>query len=197
MLLEKISKGVICAGFGLAVLCSSCDSIDGQPIGRMGSYASATMATSFQGLKDLGQHSSSSEGNGQVYCCRCGHIDIAHLRKSADWTRYLGEKSYSHLMNNDAKFSFSFKEPSQYFVSIDYPKNWGSLKSEDKEKISKEVSVGLGQYFSYTGVTWHEMLTWFGYKSTGFYTEFPSAFSWEDGFPKNYGIHKKRGCRKI
>ena len=36
--------------------------------------------------------------------------------------------------------------------------------------------------------TWHEMVTWFGYKSTGFITEEPSAFSWEDIYSNLIGI---------
>ena len=36
---------------------------------------------------------------------------------------------------------------------------------------------------------WHEIATWFGYKMTGFYPEFGSAFSWEDMYSNLLGCH--------
>jgi hypothetical protein len=51
------------------------------------------------------------------------------------------------------------------------------------------MSTGLGQYFAYHASTWHEIATWFGYKSSGFISEFGSAFSWEDTFSNLLGCH--------
>ncbi|GAI10703.1 unnamed protein product, partial [marine sediment metagenome] len=186
--LEKVVKGLAYSGIiGLAVAGSSC-SVDGvKP--RLGSYASATVATNFQGLNDLGSHNSVLEGSGQLYTCKAGHIDLAHLRKSADWTRYFTNKTFEHLMEGDKEFSFKMKEPSKYFVKLDYPDNWADLSFRDRKQIANDVSINLGQYFTYTGVTWHEMITWFGYKSLGFYPEFPSSFSWEDGFSNFLGVY--------
>lgn len=191
-------KGMAYAvGIGLAVLCSSCTDVYNEtskisraiikPIGRLGCPPIPMIGTNFPNPENLGTHNL-SEKNGQVYTCEAGFIDIAHVRKAADWTKYLREKTYEHLMNNNAEFSFAFKEPSKYFVKLTYPENWGDLKLENKEQIAKDISVGLGQYFSYIGVTWHEMLTWFGYKSYGFFSEFHSAFSYEDIFSDILGV---------
>jgi len=185
--LEKIVKNLdYSAVIGLA-FASGC--ISNGIKSRIGSYASATVATDFQGLKDLRTHGSAFEGRGQVYTCKAGHIDMAHLRKSADWTKYFADESFKHLIKEDEEFCFKMKEPSMYFVKLDYPKNWNNLFQEEKETAAKDISIKLGQYFSYTGVTWHEMLTWFGYKSTGFYPEFPSAFTWEDSFSNFLGVY--------
>jgi hypothetical protein len=158
----------------------------------MGSLASATLGTNFPDPKDLGQHGyrhSRSEKNGIVYTCKGGHIDIAHLRKSADWTAFLTAKTFEHLEKNETEFSFKLKEASLYFVKLGYPENWEDLPQKEKEQIAYDISFRLGQYFAYVAVTWHEILTWFGYKCTGIYSEFPSAFSWEDTFSNLLGTH--------
>jgi hypothetical protein len=150
---------------------------------RMASYASSTVGTSFLGPEQLGTHGyrrNWSEKNGIVYTCKAGHIDIAHLRKVADWTAFLAAKSFRQIKKNKTEFSFKLKEGSLYFVRLTYPENWKDLSRKDKEHIGYEISVGLGQYFAYVASVWHEILTWFGYKATGIYSEFPSAFSWED-----------------
>jgi len=163
------------------------------PRARLSCYATSTVGTVFADPKRLGTHSYksgwSSEKNGILYACKGGHIDIAHLRKAADWTAYLAEKSRGHLNKNSSKFSFKLYEPSRYHVQITYPGNWEDVSDEEKEVIIREISIGLGQYFAFVGCTWHEILTWFGYRSMGLYPEFPSAFSWEDTFSNLLGTH--------
>lgn len=163
-----------------------------EPRLRKGYYASSTLGTNFPDPEDLGRHGyrySWSEKNGIVYTCKAGHIDISHLRKSADWTAFLAAKTFEQLMKNETVFSFRFKEASVYFVKLTCPENWKDLPRKDREQIAYDISVRLGQYFTYTATTWHEILTWFGYKYTGLYSEFPSAFSWEDTFSNLLGTH--------
>lgn len=47
----------------------------------------------------------------------------------------------------------------------------------------------VAKYLTYLATTWHEVLTWYGYKSMAFVPEFPSAFSWEDIYSNVVGIH--------
>jgi hypothetical protein len=63
------------------------------------------------------------------------------------------------------------------------------MSREQQQEIAFDISVRLGQYFSWTLLTWHEILTWFGFKCTGLYSEFPSAFSWEDSFSNLLGSY--------
>lgn len=163
-----------------------------RPRFRMGSYPSSTLGTTFLGPEHLGQHGyrySQSERKGIVYTCEAGHIDIAHLRKCADWTAYLAAKTLKQLMNNETEFSFKLYEPSVYFVKLTYPENWQELPQKEKEQITHDIAIGLGAYFAYTATTWHEIITWFGYKCSGIYAEFPSAFTWEDGFSNLLGAY--------
>jgi hypothetical protein len=167
-------------------------SVKERPRARVGRYATPTVGTVFAGAEDLGVHgyySSWSEKIGIAYTCKAGHIDLAHVRKSADWTAYLAANILEQLKQNETKFSFKFKEPARYYVQLTYPDWWKDLPEEEKDRITRDISIGLGQYFTYVGCTWHEILTWFGYRSVGFYPEFPSAFSWEDSFSDLLGTH--------
>jgi len=156
-----------------------------KPQMRMGSYPTSTLGTVFPDPGSLGQHGYKKhpwEVNGILYTCRGGHIDLAHLRKAADWTAYLAAQAYKNLMEGDRKYRFKLYERSRYHVNIQYPQDWKDLPKEQKQQIAYEMAVRLGQYCAHTALIWHEILTWFGYKCTGTYSEFPSAFSWEDSF---------------
>jgi hypothetical protein len=130
-----------------------------------------------------------SERNGLVYTCKAGHIDIAHVRKALDWTAFLAAKAFHNITENKTDFSFKMYEPSRYFAQLTYPRNWNDMSKEARERIAYRISVDLGQYLAFTGLTWHEIITWFGYKSKGLVSEHPSAFTWEDNFSNLFGTH--------
>lgn len=159
---------------------------------RIACYASATIGTAFVDPDNLGTHgylNGLGEANGIIYTCKAGHIDIAHVRKAADYTMYLAENTRQQIEKNKTKFSFKFKEPSRYYVQLTYPENWDDLPEAEKDAIAHDLSIKLGQYFAHIGTAWHEILTWFGYRSVILYPEFPSAFSWEDSFSNVLGTH--------
>ena len=191
---RKVAYGAVAGLIGIAG-CGGVSS-DWQGIGspcakpgwRKGYYATASAGTIFLGPQDLGTHGR-TEGNGQVYTCKAGHIDIAHLRKAADWTAFLSQQTYENLMKGKKEFPFKLVEPSQYYTKINYPAGWDNMSVAQKQAVAREVSIDLGQYFSYIGCTWHEMLTWFGYKITGVWSEFPSSFGWEDQFSNLLGSY--------
>ena len=181
--------GGIAAGAVLAV--GGCFSINGEPRPRLAGYPTSTIGSRFIDANNVGKHSYGlgfSENAGMAYTCRGGHIDMDHLRIAADYTKYLSKKTYPCLLKGDKKFTFNLNvDPSKYFVEFEYPDNWKNLPKEDREKISKEVSIELGEYLTFTMVNWHEILTWYGFRSVGFFPEFPSAFSWEDVYSNLLG----------
>ena len=140
---------------------------------------------------NLGTHSyyyRPAEDNGVLYTCRAGHIDTTHLRVAADWTAYLTAKSYRHLMQGDPSYSFGMiADRSRHRMHITYPANWSSLSPEQRDRTAREAALILGPYMAYTMVTWHEILTWFGYKSVGIVPEYHSSFSWEDTYSNLLG----------
>ena len=162
----------------------------GPPRVRMGSYPSANVGTTFLG-RNLGTHGYGhgfSEGNGIVYTCKAGHVDIIHLRISADWTAYLTMKTFKALTTDGDGFSYGLAaDRSTYHVRFTYPENWKNLSKQEKEKIASEVSIPVAQYLTFNTTTWHEILTWFGFKCLGFLPEYPSAFSWEESFSNLLG----------
>jgi hypothetical protein len=165
----------------------------GKPRPRLGCYPTTTVGTRFLDPEHLGSHRykfSPVEKNGIVYTCNAGHIDITHVRIAADWTEYLAIKSFKCLMQADDGFSYRLNaDRSRYYVRIDYPDNWAELPKEIKERIACEAAIKLGQYLAFTSTTWHEIMTWFGYKCVGVFPEYPSAFSWEDSFSNLLGTY--------
>jgi hypothetical protein len=189
---EKTVKSIVLAGIAIIAAClfGGC-SFNGAPRVRLGSYATATPGTRFLDINNLGKHSycgSPSENDGIVYTCRGGHIDINHVRIAADYVRYLYNKTKKNLMKGKSEFTFGLNvDRSTYFVKLTYPADWKTFSKQEKEKIADEVSLKLSRYFTYTMVTWHEILTWFGFKTMGVLPEFPSAFSWEDNYSNLVG----------
>ena len=169
------------------------EGLDASPRIRVGYLPTPTLGTVFSGPEQLGRHGyrpNLSERNGLVYTCKAGPIDMGHARKAADWTVFLAAKVYRQIMKGDKdEFSYRLYEPSRYFVRITYPDNWDDLPQKDKERIAYEVSIGVGRYLAFVGVTWHEIITWFGFKSKGFEPEHPSAFTWEETFSNLFGNH--------
>jgi hypothetical protein len=163
---------------------------DGPPRVRFGSYPSSNIGTFFMG-PNLGTHGycfSLSEKDGIAYTCRGGHIDIIHVRIAADWTAYLAATTYRHLMSRENGFSCKLAvDRSRSFITFNYPENWDSLSKLEQMTIAREVALALGPYITFTMTTWHEMLTWYGFKCIGPFPEFPSAFSWEDSYSNLLG----------
>jgi hypothetical protein len=171
---------------------SRLDQFQKTPKIRIGSLATPFIGTKYLEYDQLGKHGYNSglyEKNGIVYTCRAGHIDIAHVRNNADWTAHLAAVVYHHIRQKHAYFSFKAGEDSIYHVELEYPQHWDKYPALVKYKAMKEVSIGLGRYFTYIASIWHEVITWFGYKSFGVYSEFHSAFSWEDTFSNALGIY--------
>ena len=160
----------------------------GSPKFRKGVIPCVSFPNKFIGPDRLGKHCyhySVKERSGIVYTTKAGHLDIAHVRKSADWTAYLAAECLENILAGKCAWQFALREPTRYCVTVEYPADWASL--ENRDEIAEEVAIGLGEYFAYNATVWHEILTWFGYKSSRAVSEFASAFSWEDNFSNLLG----------
>ncbi len=152
---------------------------------RPSPYFGSLSGLSYANLQDLGKHdydNSFGENNSLVYTARAGYIDMGHLRESADRARYLFEVCYENIQKSQTDFSFDVIEPAVYHVTISYPDNWSQLSDDEKDRIAREVSIDLGQHFAQLSTIWHEIVTWYGYASTGLLSEKASSFSWEDSY---------------
>ena len=139
----------------------------------------------FADPNNLGPHcldNCHDEGLGLVYTCRAGFIDMGHLREAADRTYCITEIAYENLMQSKTNFSYRVIEPSQYHITLGYPDHWQGLSTQKKEDAAREISIQLGQYLAHTSLIWHEIITWYGFSSSGPFPEKISAFSPEDPY---------------
>ena len=177
------------AGMALVMLATGCNISSPRP--RMGTLPTPPPGPRFEDPNNLGQHSyyfNPFEKNGIVYTCKAGHIDITHVRWAADHTRYLRERTRKSLMKESKGFSFRVSlEVSKHTVRFTYPEYWDALSQEEKEKISNEISLGVGPYLAFSATLWHEILTWFDVHFAGFEPEFNSSFTWEDMYSNLLG----------
>lgn len=147
---------------------------------------------SFADPSDLGKHAYclgplpplrlTETSRGLVYTRRAGFVDIAHIRNSIDLTYYAYQKLLPALKKKRTQIVLVGAEPSLYPISIIYPEWLQALNPALQEKILTTLAQRMAQRMSYIIMTWHEIITWYGYKSTLLVGEKWSAFSCDDMF---------------
>ncbi len=157
---------------------------DGQPKGRLGSIPCPGPFTFFTTAdpNQLGTHAYSGSGEterGIIYTLHGGFIDIAHVRKAADWTAYHHLRFKLALSEGWQCLILPSKEGSVYRVKLTYPAAWRTLPETSRRKAIDDLSIRLAQRLAITQTEWHEIATWFGYSSTT-YPEKPSALTYDD-----------------
>ena len=117
---------------------------------------------------------------GIVYTCRAGFLDIAHIRKAVDWSKHFSVKIEHALTEGQEQIALRGEDPSLFHLAIRYPDYWPALTDERRKDLIRELSIQMGQRVSYLLSTWHEIATWFGYKTTIIIPEHYSAFTYDD-----------------
>lgn len=134
------------------------------------------------------QRGEAEQIRGILYTCRGGFIDLAHARKTIDLCKFAAVRAEAALMNDLPAFQLKSLEPSVFVVRLSYPPGWQSLPLGEKRAIARELSIRMGQRIAMVMITWHEVLTWFGYNSTPVVSEFPSAFTYDDSGAHAFGM---------
>jgi hypothetical protein len=168
----------------LIVFLAGCQ-VSSRPRLRVSDFFGNPWGMKFPDPEHLGRHSidpSNGEKLGMVYTCKGGFIDLGHLREAADRTQYVSQILYSTLIRGRTSCTYRIIEPSHYHLTISYPEQWQSMSWEQKKAIARDVSIRYGQYLAHTSLIWHEILTWYGFASSGVFSENISAFSWEDPY---------------
>ncbi len=132
----------------------------------------------------LGQHSYQrkdldSEMTGLIYTCRGGVIDLAHIRDYADWTAYLFER-IRLVLGSSVIIPLPFEAAEREVVLR--PLNV-SLSPAERD----ELALLLAQRISFQLSVWHEIATWYDYRSVPMFSERLSSFSPEDLFSNAVG----------
>ena len=117
---------------------------------------------------------------GIAYTRRAGFLDIAHVRNSADMTAYVYARARLAISLGWDEFAFKGKEPSTYKVQLCYPESWGGLDAQEQARVGQELAIRMAQRIAFDVMSWHEILTWYGYKSTLVIPEKNSAFTYDD-----------------
>ena len=176
-------------GICLANLCGGCTL--GTPRPRMGTLPTPPPGPRFSDPNKLGKHSyylNLFEINGIVYTCKAGHVDITHVRWTADNTRYVIHKIRQTLARNKKGFSFNLAwERSKHKIRFTYPENWRDMSRRERKRIADEIAFNAAPHIVFNATLWHEILTWFGVHFAGFEPEFNSSFSWEDMYSNILG----------
>ncbi len=158
------------------------------------------------GLDDLGTHAYVAPGDtvggdgnrfdeasrGTLYTLDGGFIDISHLRNAVDLTRFCYVHVRGSLRRGLYELEVLGSEPDVYHVTLNPPAQWRDLTpgkiSPELEGQIHEASIQIAGRLAYLMTTWHEVLTFFGYKGLGIITEQPSAFSYDDAASHRVGV---------
>lgn len=129
-------------------------------------------------LGGLGQHryaahSIFDEKNGQVYTCRGGFIDVAHLRSAADMVAYI----YAQILGDHPAGTVSELDLADGRVHI----TWTRAPTSNAERLI------VAQRVSYALTVWHEIVTGQGQGTVSGFSEAFSALSPEDLYSDLWG----------
>lgn len=119
-------------------------------------------------------------GRGVLYTCRAGFLDLAHVRNTIDNAAHIHARIRYALRNGRRCVRYRLFEPSVYLVEIDYPESWWALGPEHRRRLADETAIRAAESLALHSMTWHEILTWHGFKSAVVISEKPSAFTYED-----------------
>lgn len=128
-------------------------------------------------VEELGKHgygdAMHKEGNGIVYTCRGGFIDVAHIRDNADRMLYLATQIARSL-----PASFSVELPAEGLARhvVVKPIPEALMRSPGRWAVASAIAEWAGFQLS----VWHEIITWYGWESTPGFSEKISAFTPED-----------------
>lgn len=139
---------------------------------------------------DLGRHHYAEWDNltdgfaererGVLYTCRAGFIDLAHVRETIDWARFMQLHVARALEDADAGLVIHGREHTRWNLSFSYPPGWAALPASERRARTEAAASAVALRMAYIVMTWHEIITWFGYKSTVLIPEDRSAFTYDD-----------------
>lgn len=114
-----------------------------------------------------------TEGNGLVYSCQGGFLDIAHIRDYADTALY-----------TITSIARDLETGGEIAMPDEGAKVTIALRPLDAVTMQRQgrwaVAIPLGQWIAFQSSVWHEIATWFGWSTFTLFPEKVSAFSPED-----------------
>lgn len=160
------------------------------PIGRFGTlptpHTSIVMRNAVVDPSDYGTHGYQvhpGESQGILYTCRAGFVDLDHVRDAADWTAYLRPRFLDALVNDGDMVRFDGEDR-----DVTFAVRLRRLDPADKARWAGPIATQLARRYAFLLLTWHEVLTWYGYRKVFLFPEQVSAFSYEDTVSHAIGV---------
>lgn len=120
---------------------------------------------------------------GIVYTRHAGFIDLAHIRSTVDWVRYVYLVALRRLTASEP----SDQDPLRWtWLGIDFrlrvhvPPEWAALPAEQRLTVAQASAAVLAQRMATVISTWHEVGSWYGQMIVPPFQEIRSAFTWDD-----------------
>ncbi len=134
------------------------------------------------------------ESNGIVYTQRAGFLDVAHIRITVDTVRFCADRIRTALREKQTTVKLPTLEGSIFIITLHYPPGGLSGMSapgnyQAEELIADDLAIRVAQRVTFLMMTWHEVLTWYGYRTIGIIDEQPSAFTWDDTMSHYVALH--------
>jgi hypothetical protein len=128
-------------------------------------------------------------GHGILYTRRAGFIDLAHVRESMDWSWYAWGQVSRALTRQQAILELPGYDGCAFRLNFNYPPYWASLDDQERQRLINELALRIGERVAFNAMTWHEIITWYGYKTTLVLPEQQSSFTYEDTVSHMVGIY--------
>lgn len=125
---------------------------------------------------------------GIIYARKAGFIDVAHIREAIDWTRYDAQQLRKAIKSGDTDINIAGKNDARLLITLKYPDGWADLSAAERRVLGEELAVRGAQQLGYLTLTWHELITWFGWRKLFLIDEQPSAFTYDDTMSHMVGI---------
>ena len=122
-----------------------------------------------------------SEGNGLVYTCHAGFLDVAHIRDYSDTALYT-ITAVARELETGAVIPMP-DEGARVTIEL-RPIAPATLAQQGRWSIA----IPLGQWLAFQSSLWHEIATWFGWSTFALFPEHVSSFSPEDLYSNLLGV---------
>lgn len=141
-------------------------------------------------VEELGKHgygdALTTEGNGIVYTCRGGFIDIAHIRDNADRMVFLTTQIVRAI---PASYAVELPDEGLKLRVVVKPIPAALMRSPGRWAVASAIA----EWATFELSIWHEIITWYGWESTPGFSEKISAFTPEDMYSNVLGTRVASG----
>ena len=118
-----------------------------------------------------------------IYTRHAGFIDMAHVRSTIDWVRYVYLVSLDRLMMPQPTAAPALRWSwlgMEYRLHVNAPRGWYEKPPHERLPHARQAASVLGQRLAVSISTWHEIGSWYGQMLVPPIQEIRSAFTWDD-----------------